>query len=63
MTTYHVQGMTCEHCVRAVKEAVEALPDVQTATVDLKTGTLQIKGHAEKNEIKKAIEEEGYHLV
>lgn len=63
MNTYHVKGMTCEHCVRAVKEAVESLPHVQEAKVDLKTGNLQIKGNVDENALKKAIEEEGYELI
>lgn len=63
MKIYHVKGMTCEHCVHAVKKAVEALPDVQEATVDLKTGSLRIKGNAAEDLLKKAVEEEGYELV
>ncbi|MBI0017395.1 heavy-metal-associated domain-containing protein [Commensalibacter sp. M0134] len=62
MKIYHVEGMTCQHCVHAVKEAVEALPDVQEANVDLKTGTLKITGSVNENELKKAIEKEGYTL-
>lgn len=62
MKIYHVEGMTCQHCVHAVKEAVEAFPDVQEANVDLKTGTLKITGSVNENELKKAIEEEGYTL-
>lgn len=30
-----VQGMTCEHCVRAVTEELAALPGVSEVTVDL----------------------------
>lgn len=62
MKIYHVEGMTCQHCVHAVKEAVEAFPDVQEANVDLKTGTLKITGSVNENELKKAIEKEGYTL-
>ena len=33
--TLHVEGMTCGHCARAVKELAEEVSGVETATVDL----------------------------
>lgn len=63
METYQVTGMTCQHCVQAVKEVVEALPHVDSAEIDLKTGTLRIKGSPDKTALKAAIEEEGYQLI
>lgn len=63
MKTYHVKGMTCGHCVKSVKQAVEALPDVESATIDLKTGTLQVKGNVHESELRKAIDEAGYEMT
>ena len=37
-TTYHVTGMTCEHCVRAVTEELESVPGVSAVTVALDPG-------------------------
>jgi len=37
-TTFHVDGMTCGHCVRAVTEELTALPGVADVTVDLVVG-------------------------
>jgi copper chaperone len=37
-TTYPVTGMTCEHCVRAVSEALARLPGVAGVTVELVPG-------------------------
>ena len=34
-TTYHVTGMTCEHCVKAVTEELTELPGVSAVTVTL----------------------------
>jgi copper chaperone CopZ len=34
-TAYQVQGMTCEHCVKAVKEELGAVPGVNAVEVDL----------------------------
>jgi 3-oxoacyl-(acyl-carrier-protein) synthase/DNA-binding FrmR family transcriptional regulator/copper chaperone CopZ len=35
MTRLDVQGMTCSHCSAAVQRALEAVPGVESATVDL----------------------------
>jgi copper chaperone len=37
-TTYQVTGMTCEHCVRAVTEEIEALDGVSAVSVRLVPG-------------------------
>jgi copper chaperone CopZ len=37
-TTYQVTGMTCEHCVRAVTEEIEALDGVSAVSVSLVPG-------------------------
>jgi copper chaperone CopZ len=37
-TTYHVTGMTCEHCARAVTAELSALDGVSEVTVDLVPG-------------------------
>ena len=36
--TYHVTGMTCEHCARAVSAELHALDGVSEVTVDLVPG-------------------------
>ncbi|MCT6879032.1 MAG: cation transporter [Commensalibacter sp.] len=63
METYHVKGMTCQHCVRAVTEAIKGLPNVEDVQVDLESGVVKIKGNPDKVAVKKAIEEEGYTLA
>ncbi|MGL4686520.1 MAG: heavy-metal-associated domain-containing protein [Commensalibacter sp.] len=63
METYHVKGMTCQHCVRAVTEAIKGLPNVEDVRVDLESGVVKIKGNPDKVAVKKAIEEEGYTLA
>src|SRR5260370_16201339 len=37
-TTYHVTGMTCEHCTRAVSAELRAVDGVTEVTVDLVPG-------------------------
>ena len=58
-----ITGMSCEHCVNAVKGAVMALDGVVSAVVDLDGGTASLEFDASKVTlagIKAAIEEEGY---
>jgi len=55
-----VDGMSCEHCVRRVKEAVlEA--GAASCEVDLENGTVTVElGDAEAEAIVEAIEDAGY---
>lgn len=42
-----VEGMFCEHCVNAVKTALEGLDGVKSAKVDLKKKTATVKSKDE----------------
>ena len=55
-----VDGMTCEHCVRAVTEAVSTLPGVSGVVVDLQAGRVRVDGDPDAGTVKDAIEAEGY---
>lgn len=63
MTTLNIAGMTCDHCQRAVKGALESVEGVQSAAVDLGTGTAQVEGTADLSALVAAVEEEGYGAV
>ena len=41
--TVNVEGMSCEHCVKAVTNALKALPGVLSAKVDLKEKTAAVE--------------------
>ena len=57
---FQVDGMTCQHCVRAVREAIEDLdPDAQVA-VDLPTGQVDVTATASRDSIRDAIVAAGY---
>ena len=59
-----VEGMTCMHCVMAVKNAVGALAGVKKVDVDLETKKVNVEGEGLKdNLITEAIEEAGYEVV
>jgi copper chaperone len=62
MVTIKVEGMSCEHCEKAVFGAVGGLPGTKNVKVDLKAGTVSLELGTETSlsQVKAAIEEEGY---
>lgn len=60
ITTIQVTGMTCENCVRHVREALEAVPGVQRAEVDLASGQARVEGSAPADALLAAVREEDY---
>ena len=62
--TYRVDGMTCEHCVRAVSAEVGALPGVVDVTVDLPSGAVTVTSGAplDRGSVAAAVDEAGYVL-
>ena len=64
-TTYRVEGMSCEHCVRAVTAEVGALDGVTSVEVDLAAGQVAVTSEAPLDEaiVRAAVDEAGYELV
>lgn len=59
-TQLNIEGMTCDHCVSAVKGALERTPGVERADVDLGAGSATVEGAADVQMLLRAVEEEGY---
>jgi copper chaperone len=58
-----IQGMSCEHCVRMVKKALEGLPGVLKAQVSLEGGEAAVHLSPEgvsAEQLIRAVEEAGY---
>lgn len=64
-TTYSVEGMTCEHCVRAVTTELVILPGVQSVDVNLESGAVTVTsdGPLDESAVREAVDEAGYELV
>jgi len=56
----NIHGMTCEHCVRAVRTALEAVPGVRRAEVSLESGEAKVQGEVDPKALVTAVEAEGY---
>lgn len=57
---FQVQGMTCQHCVRAVEDAVQALDAQAAVTVDLSTGRVAVQSQQPREALVAAIADAGY---
>jgi copper chaperone CopZ len=63
--TIGIEGMSCEHCVRAVKNALEAQKGVKAAEVSLEGKSAQViyeDSLLGLDDLKAAILEEGYEV-
>jgi copper chaperone len=62
--TYNVTGMSCEHCVAAVRDEVGELPGVSDVKVDLDSGAVLISGsNIDGEAVRVAVEAAGYSLA
>jgi copper chaperone len=62
-TTLKVEGMTCQHCVRSVTQALESQEGVTHADVDLQAGRARVAyddSRVTPRELANAVAEEGY---
>ncbi|MGI4841410.1 MAG: heavy-metal-associated domain-containing protein [Janthinobacterium lividum] len=60
MQHFDVKGMTCQHCVRAVTQAVQDQDPAATVEVDLKTGQVNVQSSLAPDVIIGVIGTEGY---
>ena len=60
MLRLKVAGMTCQHCVLAVRKAVAAVAPHANTSVDLAGGTVDVTGPADAASVIAAIQDEGY---
>lgn len=67
-TIYAVTGMTCEHCVKAVREEIENLDGVIAVDIDLAAGgesrvAVTTDTPLPLDQVRSAVEEAGYQLT
>lgn len=60
-----IEGMTCQHCVRTVRAALESVPGVRSAEVDLdkKRAVVELdQATGQESALARAVERAGYHV-
>ena len=58
-----IEGMSCNHCVSHVNEALENIKDVNVLEVNLENKNALVETELDNNILKNAIEEEGYDVI
>ena len=63
--TMKIKGMMCTHCEASVRNALEALSEVDSAEVSHEAGTavVRLSSHADGKKLKKAVEAAGYKVI
>ena len=63
-THLKIEGMTCQHCVSHVTEALEGVAGVASAKVNLKKGEAVVKSEdASLEQLSAAVADAGYKVV
>jgi copper ion binding protein len=61
-TIFRIEGMSCDHCVKHVKEALEEVEGVSSVVVSLEKNEAEVEHHLDssQSDMVNAIEEVGY---
>ncbi|MEJ5928581.1 heavy-metal-associated domain-containing protein [Corynebacterium sp. H128] len=61
---YQIEGMTCEHCVKAIEAEVNEVHGTQGVDIDLASGRMAVHGEDFSDDaIIEAVIEAGYKVV
>ena len=63
MASIKIEGMSCQHCVGSVKDALVALSGVSEVVVDLDKGEATYQGDVDPATVAKAITSIGFEVV
>jgi copper chaperone len=63
-TLVKIEGMSCQHCVMAVKKALGGVPGILESTVQVGSALVKYdESRVKQEEIEKKIEDAGYGVV
>ncbi|MGI4855444.1 MAG: heavy-metal-associated domain-containing protein [Janthinobacterium lividum] len=60
MSVFKVEGMSCQHCVQAVTQAVQRADPAAKVTIDLPAGIVNVQGTSSDAAVRVAIDDAGY---
>jgi len=60
MPEFHVEGMSCAHCVNAVTTAIHALDPAASVDVDLGTQRVRVRSDLDRFVLQQALVDAGY---
>lgn len=59
-TTYSIENMKCMGCVSTVRKALEEIPGIESAEVDLESALATVDGDVDQSLILETLKEAGY---
>ncbi|MEY4864186.1 MAG: hypothetical protein RLZ51_2281 [Pseudomonadota bacterium] len=60
---FEVKGMSCQHCVRAVTQAIQAQDAQAQVSIALEQGSVQVQSALPRERLAAAIRDEGYEVM
>jgi len=63
ITHLRIEGMSCQHCVKAVFTALTPVPGIISADVSIGAATIEHDGRATEAALREAIAAGGYEVV
>ena len=63
MNSVKIKGMSCQHCVASVKEALEKIGGISDVSVDLDRGEACFNGEVSGDTVKNAITGIGFEVI
>jgi copper chaperone len=60
---FTVNGMSCQHCVKAITAAIRALDPEARVQVDLDSRQVQVESEQSRSALAQAIRDEGYTVL
>jgi len=57
---FHVHGMSCSHCERAIVQALRRVDPAAQVSIDLDTGRVDVTSDRPRERLVQAIADEGY---
>ena len=61
--TLTIPGMTCDHCVRAVRQAIDRVDGAQANSVSIGSATVTYDQREVRSDVIEAIQSEGYAIA
>ena len=58
----HIVGMNCNHCRQNAEKAIASVSGVESVSVDLQSGEARICGHADLDDVHRAVESVGFSI-
>lgn len=62
-TTLTIDGMSCDHCVRAVRDALAAVPGAEVEAVSVGVARVHLPDEAARTAALAAVEAEGFRVT